>query len=281
MRIDAHCHAWHTWPYSPSVPDPDQRGTIEQLLHEMDLNEIDQALVVCAEIDHNPANNDYIAAQVARNPARLHMVADVDSMWKSSYHQPGATDRLKAAVERWPLCGFTHYLKFEDDASWLYGEEGLDFFQLASEHNLIASLHCHPHQIPAIRIVARHFPHMPVLIHHLGHPKVREPSGVALILEGAQADNIYIKISGFYYATAQPQWDYPLADVQDIVRAIYQQYGAQRMCWGSDYPVVRSFMTYRQAVEKVRTHCRFITPDDLEWVMGKSLAALLEDRPQA
>jgi Tat protein secretion system quality control protein TatD with DNase activity len=72
MIIDSHCHAWSYWPYQPAVPDPESRGTIQQLLHEMQLNQVDQALVVCAQIDHNPDNNAYIAAQVAMVPDRLY-----------------------------------------------------------------------------------------------------------------------------------------------------------------------------------------------------------------
>ena len=49
--IDSHCHAWTYWPYEPPVPDPESRGRVEQLLHEMDLNGVDQAFIVCAEIE--------------------------------------------------------------------------------------------------------------------------------------------------------------------------------------------------------------------------------------
>ena len=71
MIIDSHCHAWTRWPYQPPVPDDEHRGKIEQLINEMDLNGVDQALLVCAQIDHNPENNAYIAEQVARFPTRL------------------------------------------------------------------------------------------------------------------------------------------------------------------------------------------------------------------
>lgn len=81
MIVDSHCHAWDYWPYEPAVPDPGERGRIEQLLNEMDLNGVDQAFVVCAQIDHNPENNAYVAAQVALHPTRLHQVADVDCSW--------------------------------------------------------------------------------------------------------------------------------------------------------------------------------------------------------
>ncbi len=275
MIIDAHCHVWSYWPYAPEVPDPESRGTVEQLLFEMDTNGIDQALIVCAEIDHNPDNNGYVAEIVKRYPTRLYQVADVDSMWKPTYHTPGAADRLRRATQLWPLKGFTHYLRFEDDGSWLVSADGLAFFQAAADRKLLASLHCHPHQQKAIREVARRFPEMPILIHHLGHPHVDDRDRLNEILASASCPNIYIKTSGFYYATKQGRWDYPYTDVLPIVRAIYERYGAQRMCWGSDYPVVRGFITYRQTLEVVRQHCSFISAEEIEWILGRTLAQLL------
>jgi predicted TIM-barrel fold metal-dependent hydrolase len=196
-------------------------------------------------------------------------------MWKDSYHQPGAADRLYAAIQQWPLKGFTHYLKFEDDGSWLTSDEGAQFFAVAAENRLIASLHCHPHQQTAIRAVAARFPQIPILIHHLGHPRVNDLDGLKQILASASQPNIYLKLSGFYYGTAQEKWDYPLADMQMIVRAEYEHFGPRRMCWGSDYPVARRFLTYRQTMEKFRTHCDFVPEDDQAWIMGGTLAGLL------
>ena len=66
--IDSHCHAWALWPYSAEVPDPESRGIVEQLLYEMDVNGVDEATIVSAQIKGNPENNAYIAAQVARYP---------------------------------------------------------------------------------------------------------------------------------------------------------------------------------------------------------------------
>ncbi|MDZ4765932.1 MAG: amidohydrolase family protein [Chloroflexota bacterium] len=275
MIIDSHCHAWTQWPYQPAVPDPESRASVEQLLHEMDVNGVDQALIVCAEIDNNPDNNQFITEAVRRYPARLAHVVDIDSMWKPTYHQPGAAARLHRAIERWQPNGFTHYLNAADDGAWCSSPDGLAFFAAAADAHLIASIHCHPHQQHAIRTVAQHFPELPILIHHLGHPRAGDSAHLDAILASAPYENIFIKISGFYYATQSPAWDYPYADVFPIVRAIYAQFGARRLCWGSDYPVARGFMTYRQALEAFRTHCDFIPPAERDEILGGTMQRLL------
>ncbi len=277
MIIDSHCHAWTRWPYTPPVPDDEHRAKIEQLINEMDLNGVDQALVVCAQIDHNPENNAYIAQQVSRFPTRLHQVVDLDSEWSLTYHQAGASERLKKMVDQWPIKGFTHYLAPNDDGAWLYGDEGQKLFQVAADHNLIASISCLPHQQPAIRRIAELFPSVPILCHHMGWVKAHEGApyiGLKQILDSAKLPNIYIKLSGFAYATSI-NWNFPYSDTHEIVRAEYEHFGASRICWGSDYPVVRFFMTYRQSLEAFRFHCSFVTEEDKAWILGGTLAKLL------
>ncbi len=95
MIVDSHCHAWTYWPYEPPVPDPESRGVVEQLIDQMDRTGVAQATIVSAQIEHNPANNDYIAASVRRFPSRLYQYADVDSFWSDTYHAPGAAKRLE------------------------------------------------------------------------------------------------------------------------------------------------------------------------------------------
>src|SRR5262245_43208383 len=98
--FDSHTHAWETWPYEPPVPDPDSRGRVEQLLWEMDRCGVARAAVVCARIDHNPEDNDYVDDCVRRFPERLVQFADVDCSWTETYHAPGGAGRLREAAAR-------------------------------------------------------------------------------------------------------------------------------------------------------------------------------------
>ncbi len=278
MIFDSHCHAWATWPYQPAVPDPESRGRVEQLLHEMDANGVDRAALVCAQIDHNPQNNAYVAEMVQRYPTRLVQIADLDSEWSPTYHQPGAAGRLREMAAKWPIVGFTHYLKRDEDGSWLDSEDGRALFRTAAELKLIASLSCYPHQHPAIRRIAGRFPEVPILCHHLGHVRLGQGSqeeNLAEVLASARLPNIYLKLSGFAYA-AQVKWEYPYRDVQPIVRALVEAFGPHRMCWGSDYPVVRFSMIYRQALEAFRTHCTFVSEEDKRLILGETLRQLFD-----
>lgn len=276
--VDSHCHAWKRWPYKPDVPDPESRGTVAQLLFEMDTHGVDQAVIVSAAIGDNPDNNADVAEQVAAHPDRLHQFADVDSVWSASHRTPGADKRLRAVAERWPIQGFTHYLSSTEDAAWFDSSVGREFFGVGAELGLIASLSLHPGQHTWIRKVAARYPSLMILIHHLGHINADEGAdgeSVRELVTSAEYPNLSVKFSGFRYLTKAPAWDFPYCKTHDAVRRVYDAYGPRRMCWGSDYPVVQSSMTYRQSLEAVRSHCQFIAAADMPGVLGGNLKRLL------
>ncbi len=275
MIIDCHAHAWRRWPYEPAVPDPENRGRAEMLLHEMDLVGVDKAVLVCARIDHNPDNNDYGAACVGRYPDRFVQFADVDCSWTDTYHTPGSAGRLAAAVEKYALKGFTHYLR--DDIGWFESSEGVAFFEQAAERNQIASLALNPVWMPALQKLARQFPTIPFLCHHMAGVKVGEPLPrpmLQAVLDAADVPNIHLKLSGFQYVS-ETAWEYPYTDCMGIVRKLYAHYGAERLCWASNYPPVARASTYRHALETVRTHCSFVAKADMDLILGGNMARLL------
>ncbi len=275
MIIDCHSHAWDFWPYEPAVPDPENRGRAEMLLYEMDTVGVDKAVLVCARIDHNPGNNDYGADCVRRYPDRFVQFADVDCGWTVTYHTPGGAGRLAEAVDKYRLKGFTHYLR--DDFDWFESGEGLAFFEKAAELNQIASLALSPAWMPALRKLARRFPTVPFLCHHMASLKVGEPPPrpkLQEVLNSAEIPNIHIKLSGFQY-TSETAWEYPYSDCMWIVRKLYEAYGPERMCWASNYPPVARASTYQHSLEAVRTHCSFIAKADMDLVLGGNMERLL------
>jgi L-fuconolactonase len=277
--VDSHCHAWTYWPYEPPVPDPESRPLVEQLLFEMDQCGVQEAVLVAARIDHNPGNNDYIAECVRRVPDRLYQFADVDCMWTPLYHTPGAATRLEDAVRAYGLRGFTHYVADDDDGAWFLSADGQAFLETAARLNQIVSIHLPMRLQPVLRQLAERFPDTPFLCHHMGYPVTAEgPDGAALkqILTSATRSNIHIKLSGFHYA-GTIGWEYPHAESRYIARQLFEHFGPERLHWGSDYPVVRWAMTYRQALDVIRTHCaEFIPQPDMDRVLGSSLHDLLQ-----
>jgi L-fuconolactonase len=283
--LDSHCHAWRRWPYAPLVPDEDSRGTIDQLLYEMDLNHVSEAAVVCAGIDNNPDNVSYVASASERHPGRFRIIADLDCSWSATYHRPGAPDRLRALADRYPLAGFTHYVREVNDG-WLASDEAEAVFTVAEQRGLFVSFAAGPGWQADLRGIARRHPSVPVLCHHLaglrtetaltasGHAAAAYSDALAEVTTSREVDNIYVKVSGFHYASAQG-WDYPWPEATVTFRRLFEAFGPQRLCWGSDFPASKLYCTYRQSLEVVRSHCAFVSEDDLRMVLGGTLRSIL------
>jgi predicted TIM-barrel fold metal-dependent hydrolase len=280
--FDAHCHAWRRWPYDTTVPDRDSRGSIESLLWEMDAAGVERAAVVCARIGGgaggdgyaNEDDNAYVSAFAAAHADRMTAWVDVDCAWRDEYHAPGAADRLRAETDRAAVSGFTHYLREQDDG-WLGSDEAAAFFAVAAERRLIASLALSPVWFAGLREIALRHPGLPILVHHLGLPRSDDDARAVLGL--ADLGNIGVKVSGFNYNSAR-SWDYPYPDAQDWYRRIAGAFGAHRLFWGSDWPASRDQLTYRQSIEVVREHSPFLSPAELDAVLGGNLERLVADR---
>ncbi len=274
--LDCHTHAWRRWPYEPAVPDEDSRATIEQLLFEMDRHAVERALVVCAAIDHNEDNVEYVSRARESHPERLHVVADLDCTWSETYHAAGAPDRLRALAERHELVGFTHYTADHNDG-WLRSEEADELFELAAQRRLIVSFGGGPSWQADLRALAARHPSVPVLCHALGVIRAAEgldSPGLADVLASAAVPNVYIKVCGFHYCAAR-DWDYPWPDAVAALERIHDAYGPARLCWGSDFPASTRYCTFRQSLEVVRSHCPFLDADELALVLGGNLRGLL------
>ena len=280
MIIDSHCHVWETWPYEPAVPDPQVRGRAEQLLFEMDQAQVERAVIICAAIGENARNAEYAFEAAARHRGRFVVFPDLECRWSPTFRTPGAAARLETALARWDFAGFTLYPEIEEDGSWLSSAEGTAFFDLAAGKGLIASLSVLPHQVPAVADLARRHPAMPILCHHLAHFGTRTPavdpmSGLSAI---ASLTNVYVKVSGMGNVTTEVD-EFPYPRLQPVFDMLLETIGPDRLVWGSDYPVSRRHMTYRQTLGMVR----YLGVDDdaQRRITGTTMAALLTGSPQS
>ena len=148
------------------------------------------------------------------------------------------------------------------------------------------SLSAVPKWQPTIRKIARQYPSLRIVCHHMGFVR-RQGSrwtGLKQVLASADAPNILLKVSGFHYSNApRPMqgmtlpatWDFPYSASLELLRTLHSAFGARRLCWGSDHPVVEGSMTYRQSLEVVRSRCDFMSDADKKWVLGNTMHALL------
>lgn len=281
MIIDAHTHAWRVWPYATErVPDPSTRGSIEQLLFDLDRYGIDRAVVLAACVDHNPDNDAYVLEGVARHPDRLIAFPDVDSVWSATYHQPGAAVRLRARCASAPVAGIGHFLDETNDG-WLRTAEADAWFEEARAQRLVVSIAANAPWFEDLGHVAARHPDVPLLLHHVGMIRHIDPTAEADVqglIALATHPNVGVKASGFY-AGSEDMAEYPYPTQMALFARVYEAFGPRRMAWGSDHPVAPwEGCSLPQARDVVMRHAPSIDAHDLPLVMGGTMATLLEER---
>ncbi|SDY47904.1 amidohydrolase family protein [Herbiconiux ginsengi] len=272
MIVDAHCHLWRRWPY-PSTPPPGA-ATATALVGEMAANGVARAFVVAAAIGgedartQNPHNNDDVAEMVGERPSAFRMFADVDSRWSPFYHRPGSATRLAEDVSRTGAHGFTHYLGDADDG-WFDTAEAAEFFTTAEGLGLVASVHAPPAWHAAIGALAERHPDLTLLLHHQGLATTDED--VEALIALAKHPRIAVKVSGFrYVSTTTP----PYADVRARLVRVALAFGAERLAWGSDWPVSTQHHSYADALAFADDALAFFDASERDQVFGGTILAL-------
>ncbi|MBA3506372.1 MAG: amidohydrolase family protein [Betaproteobacteria bacterium] len=69
-------------------------------------------------------------------------------------------------------------------------------------------------------------------------------------------------------------WDYPYKEAHPLIRDLRDRLGAEKLLWGSDMPNLERFCTYRQSLHYVQRYCDFLSPSDMDRILGGNAARL-------
>ncbi len=92
-----------------------------------------------------------------------------------------------------------------------------------------------------------------------------------MLTDMARYPNVFVKVSHTWSISKE---SYPWTDTHGLVEEVYQAFGAQRISWGTDWPVCLTNADYSQTLSVVREKMSFFSTEDLEWVLGKTALRL-------
>ena len=234
--IDAHCHASPLW-FEP----------VEPLIFQMDQNGVEKGVLtqVLGQFD-----NTYQEECLARFPGRLASVGAVNA----------GAETAADDVRKWAQRGMVG-LRIRPEAR-SPGADPLAVWRAAAECGLAISCGGAAGNMLTddFRALVREFPEMPFVLEQLGgwtRPDCdKEAATWAGILELAQFDNISVKIPTLGQIAPRqigkplPNDGSPVLDASQgsIVLEALETFGAKRLLWGSDFPVVASREGYANAL---------------------------------
>lgn len=286
MVFDTHTHAWgppskeHPWVNASIVNDVDGFDvdtiyTADKLLTDMASVGVDEAVIVGFPI-YDWRDNWYTIECVKKYD-------DLTGIVMIDPFADGAAERLREYMAIDGILGFRlgaicpydrMWETFDPTVTWL--RDAIDekaFWEAARETNALVQVLIHVNQLnQAINLVDT-YQELSYAFDHFAHAdpsKSPEESLFARFAHLAEYD-VGVKISEIPHRSAE---GFPYRDMHDHVRWLLDQFGRERVIWGSDFPNVSDTATYKDSLRWLE-HVDELSDADREWLTHRAYADLV------
>jgi len=169
------------------------------------------------------------------------------------------------------LKGVRHVLHDEPDDLYILREDFNRGIKLLKDFGLPYDLLIFERHLPqTIEFVDRH-PNQIFILDHIAKPRVRE--GVISpwkenITELARRENVFCKLSGLVTEASWQSWTE--ADLDPYLQIVLAAFGAKRIMFGSDWPVMLLGSSYKRWVDIVQRGIAQLSEYEQERILGKT-----------
>jgi predicted TIM-barrel fold metal-dependent hydrolase len=213
-------------------------------------------------------DNSYVAECAREQPERFAAVCVVDP------RVPGAENRLEHWVVEKGCRGLRLRPRVAEEAAVFGDPSTFPLWERVRKLSITINVLASPEHLDTINLLAGRFPEVPIIVDHMAHPFAAEGAnspGFRALLELAQHARVLVKISGYYYFSKQVD---PYRDCWDLVRALYDRFGPERLMWGSDFPHVERRTGYARCLELARRELPFFSGNDRAKILGQNALGL-------
>ena len=188
--------------------------------------------------------------------------------------EPSVVGLLEEYASVTKLRGLRHWMGPESDVDYMFGaalQRGVGLLHGIgpTPRGLTYDLMLWPPQLArASAFVDRH-PKQVFILDHFAKPYIRErklePWRTEL-QELARRPNVYCKVSGL--ATEADLKSWTLVDLQPYLDTALEAFGAQRLMFGSDWPVCTLATSYTRWAEAIRSWLDPLSPSERDRILG-------------
>lgn len=267
-RVDAHHHLWdlavRDQPWTAGLPAIRRSFSLDDLRPELVSAGIDRTVVVqtITVAEETPE----LLALAAREPVIAGVVGWVDLTAADVSDQ---LTRLRELPGGDRLVGIRHQVQGEPDPRWLTRPDVINGLRAVADHDLAYDLLIIPEQLPAAVEVVRALPELSYVLDHAAKPAIAEhgfDSWHPGFAELAALPNVAVKLSGLITEADHDHWS--LRDIEPYARAVIEDFGPDRVMFGSDWPVCRVAGGYRRALDVVDAAITGLSAAEQQAIMG-------------
>ncbi len=274
MRIDAHHHLWE---YSTSRY-PWMTAEFAPIRRRFSPEDLQPLLAACG-VDRTVVVQTYSSLEetqefievAARTPFIAGVVGWVDLTGDRTAETIAS---LKAKAGGRKLVGIRHQVHDEADPAWLLRPDVQRGLTAVGQAGLAFDLLVRPRELPsAYETAVRHLKTR-FIIDHLAKPPIREggsPDWDIWMPRMAALPNLYCKLSGLVTEADWRSWS--IHQLQPYVERTLNWFGADRVMFGSDWPVCLVAASYAQVFDTAQQLVRRLTAAEEEAVFGNTAIA--------
>jgi predicted TIM-barrel fold metal-dependent hydrolase len=281
MVHDPHTHAWgppsreHPWTNGPIVGDVDRYDvatiyTADELLADMDGAGIDTATVVGYPICDWTDN--WYTIECVQEHDRLDGVVMIDVFDEDA---PEQIREAMAVDGIWGLrlgaiCPYDRmWQTFDTSVTWLRDAIDEDaVWEAVRETDAVVQILAHVDQLDQALELVETYPEIRYLFDHFGHadPSLAPEEGAFAQFADFSDYEVAVKVSEAVHHSDE---DYPYADLHDHVHWLLDEFGRDRVIWGSDFPNVSDVASYEQSLTWLE-HVDGLSATDREWLTERA-----------
>jgi L-fuconolactonase len=266
MVIDAHQHFWRFNPVRDAWIT-DEMSVIRRdflpcdLEPELEANGVDATIAVQA--DQSEAETEFLLGLAEGNRRIAGVVGWLD------LRSPEVENRLEHFSRFKKLRGVRHVAQAEADDRFLARAEFVRGVGQLARFEFAYDILIYPRQLPAaIELVAK-LPEQRYVVDHLAKPGIEAKKidpWAAQIREIAGNPNVYCKLSGMVTEADWQKWE-PEA-FERYLDVVFDAFGAERLMFGSDWPVCLVAATYSQVENIVESYVDRHAPNAKASILG-------------
>ncbi|HVI45963.1 MAG TPA: amidohydrolase family protein [Chitinophaga sp.] len=274
MIIDSHQHFWKYDPVRDAWIDDTMQviqGDFfpEHLEPVLKANGVDGCVAVQA--DQSPAETAFLLSLADKYDFIKGVVGWVDLRADDIEAQLLAyagTSRLK---------GFRHIVQGERDERFLLGEAFCRGIGALAKHGFTYDLLVFPKQLDATVTFVKQFPEQRLVVDHLAKPYFKTgdiDEWAAQMRSIAQSPNVYCKLSGLVTEADWQHWE-PAHFIPYLDVAL-EAFGANRLMFGSDWPVCLLAAEYQEVKHLVTDYISRLSAAEQQQIMGGNAIAFYQ-----
>lgn len=265
MKVDAHIHFWQYEKEQQAWITREMKALRQDFLPEhlqtsLRRNGID----ACIAVESSASELDtHFLVELARTHTMIQgVVGWVDLLAEN------LEERL-AYFSQYPIIKGWRYRLEDREEGFLKDPRLRKGLSLLQANNYRFDLFVGPRQLKETIGLVADFPEMNFILDHAGKPDIRHrdlQSWSVLIRELAQAPNLNCKLSGLLTLA---QWkDWSAAEFYPYLDVLFKHFGAQRLLFGSDWPILTLSGIYVQWISLLEKYMENFSAEEREAVMG-------------